>query len=262
MSLCSMKSTCKSPGCCGVATSETGQAACMQECMRSLHIGQISSLHPGHHCCSTLSCTRPYPYIFQHITASPSQRCQATAQAFAYISQYSAACLSSDCSPPQLLPQSIRQGQTSFSSARFCKASGTIPTMRTLGMLSSDPTPTPRSGGPAVNVQMVIHTVGWQHQTAGLAGKGGRALDVPSVQTRRSATTIPCTQRHLIWFLSGVRQTSAALTTSQPAAIKELGGNVDVVVSGRQSSAAALVLAEDVQIVQLSEGASRNAIPH
>ena len=45
---------------------------------------------------------------------------------------------------------------------------------------------------------MPIHTNGWRHQTVGLTVEGGRAMGVPSVQTGRSANTIPCTQRHLI----------------------------------------------------------------
>ena len=56
---------------------------------------------------------------------------------------------------------------------------------------------------------------------------------------------------------------SAALMTSQSVAVKRLGGSVSVAVSGRQPSTAALVLAQDVQIVQLSEAvASKSSIPH
>ena len=86
---------------------------------------------------------------------------------------------------------------------------------------------------------------------------------VPSVQTRWSASTIPCIQRHPTWFLSGVTQMSAALATSQLAAIRRLGGDVHVAVSGGQPSPVALVSAQGVQIVQYREGAaSRSVIPH
>ena len=56
---------------------------------------------------------------------------------------------------------------------------------------------------------------------------------------------------------------SAALMTSQSTATKRLGGSVSVAVSGRQPSTAGQVVAEGVQIAQLSEGAALiNAIPH
>ena len=56
---------------------------------------------------------------------------------------------------------------------------------------------------------------------------------------------------------------SVALMTSQSVAIRRLGGGVSVAVSGRHTFKAALVLVEDVQIAQMSEGAAfGNAIPH
>ena len=56
---------------------------------------------------------------------------------------------------------------------------------------------------------------------------------------------------------------SSAQVTSQSEATERLGGGVNAVVSGRQPSTTALVMALDVQIAHLSEaGAHGNASPH
>ena len=164
--------------------------------MASAHSSQIRLQHTSQHCCSTVTCTSLRCRISWHAATAASHCCQAVALQYSF--KYSAVCLSSDCIPPQLLARISRQAQTSASSAHFCRASGIIPNMLTLATLSSSPMPVPRSGGPAVNVQVAIHTNAWQHQTAGLPVKGGRAMAVPSVQTRRCASTTPCTQRHPI----------------------------------------------------------------